>query len=389
MNIIFHLFHCFILFYIFNSILSTNLLENGVHNIDIVQNGDPFKEILLHGSRKLLDQLDARSQQIIDGILYNGKKFIHNVYNYRDMIYVSMITLEYCNKNCDVYCCGKNSNISSCDGKIKFDSSKSTTYKSNGSPFSIIYGQGFADGFLGSDKLKFGCIDKNNTLTIPNIVFGQATTIDKHAGNEPIDGTLGLAFQSIAINGVEPPLTAAIRLGLLANAIFTVYLATLGSNQKKLVKGGGQFTYGGLDNKNCGKVIGWAPLINRSYFIFELEGVSYGNSYQSKIRQKDTGSSLIYGSSSIILSIGQQIGAEYNKTANILFIPCNKTYNPITFKINGNKYNLTKEVLTIDVYDPLHLKCLFGMVPQNFPSGSLDWILGAPFIRQYCMFIYT
>uniref|UniRef100_A0A915LT91 Uncharacterized protein n=1 Tax=Meloidogyne javanica TaxID=6303 RepID=A0A915LT91_MELJA len=51
------------------------------------------KEILLHGSQKLLDQLDARSQQIIDGILYNGKKFIHDVYNYRDMIYVSMITL--------------------------------------------------------------------------------------------------------------------------------------------------------------------------------------------------------------------------------------------------------------------------------------------------------
>jgi len=47
----------------------------------------------LHGSQKLLDQLDARSQQIIDGILYNGKKFIHDVYNYRDMIYVSMITL--------------------------------------------------------------------------------------------------------------------------------------------------------------------------------------------------------------------------------------------------------------------------------------------------------
>ncbi|KAL7075571.1 hypothetical protein ACQ4LE_005155 [Meloidogyne hapla] len=294
---------------------------------------------------------------------------------------------EYCRKHCDIYCCGKNSNISSCDEKIKFDSSKSTTYKSNGRPFSIIYGQGFADGFLGSDKIKFGCIDENNTLTIPNIIFGQATTIDKHTGNEPIDGTLGLAFQSIAINGVEPPLTAAIRLGLIAEAIFTVFLATLGNSQKKLNKGGGQFTYGGLDSKNCGNVIGWAPLINRSYFIFEIEEVSYGNSYNSRKRQKvvsDTGSSLIYGSSSIILSIGQQIGAEYNKTANILFIPCNKNYNPITFKINGIKYNLTKEVLTIDVYDPLHLKCLFGMVPQNFPNGILDWILGAPFIRQYC-----
>uniref|UniRef100_A0A915LVB3 peptidylprolyl isomerase n=1 Tax=Meloidogyne javanica TaxID=6303 RepID=A0A915LVB3_MELJA len=78
--------------YIFERDLSI-IEKNGVHNIDIIQNGDPFKEILLHGSRKLLDQLDARSQQIIDGILYNGKKFIHDVYNYRDMIYVSTITL--------------------------------------------------------------------------------------------------------------------------------------------------------------------------------------------------------------------------------------------------------------------------------------------------------
>jgi len=47
MDIIFNLFYFFILFYNFNSILSTNLLENGVHNIDIIQNGDPLFVLIL------------------------------------------------------------------------------------------------------------------------------------------------------------------------------------------------------------------------------------------------------------------------------------------------------------------------------------------------------
>ncbi|KAF7633454.1 Peptidase A1 domain-containing protein [Meloidogyne graminicola] len=254
--------------------------------------------------------------------------------------------------------------------------------------------------------VKFGGINdnNNNTLIIPNIVFGQATTIDKHTGNEPIDGIIGLAFQSIAINNIEPPLSAAFRL--LSKPIFTVFLTTLNNNnQKKLIKGGGggQLTYGGYDNINCGKIIGWTPLINNSYYIFEIEEINYyNNNYISKAKQKvisDTATSLIYGNNSIILSIGKQIGAEYNKSQNLLFIPCNKTYNSITFKINGIKYNLTKvillfkikllknkkDVLTIDIYDPLNKKCLFGMVPQNLTNKNFDWIFGAPFIRQYCI----
>ena len=86
-------------------------------------------------------------------------------------------------------------------------------------------------------------------------------------------------------------------------------------------------------------------------------------------------------------------------------LPCDQHYDPITFTINGKQYSLPKEVLTISAGEPDRPNlCMFGMVPYEaeteeigenitegikstvqYPEGSEPaWILGDPFIRQYC-----
>ncbi|VDK54148.1 unnamed protein product [Gongylonema pulchrum] len=42
--------------------------------------------------------------------------------------------------------------------------------------------------------------------------------------DDPVDGIVGLAFTSIAVDGVTPPLIAAIEHNILEQPLFTVWL---------------------------------------------------------------------------------------------------------------------------------------------------------------------
>jgi len=66
-------------------------------------------------------------------------------------------------------------------------------------------------------------------------------------------------------------------------------------------------------------------------------------------------------------------------------VDCNVTYPPITFSINGHQYNLTSDVLTMDIGLGGN-QCLFALWSgKNFMQNfGIDWAFNAPFIRAYC-----
>uniref|UniRef100_A0A915CRJ7 Peptidase A1 domain-containing protein n=1 Tax=Ditylenchus dipsaci TaxID=166011 RepID=A0A915CRJ7_9BILA len=228
---------------------------------------------------------------------------------------------DYCEKLCDEYCCSSGDDyynsdgkISSCDSKNKFNSSQSSTYKQVGGSFRIGYGLGFADGFYGNDTVRLG--NDANALAIQNQTFAQ-------------------------VDGIVPPLINAINQGLLDQPIFTVYLASKGSFWHHF---GGLFTYGGLDTVNCGNVTGYVNLTSPTYYQFPMEGVSVGNysTTNSKDAISDTGTSLIYGPTEIVDEIANRVGAE--KVMGYYVVKCTKKYDPVTFTIGGQQYNLTYNV---------------------------------------------
>jgi hypothetical protein len=98
-------------------------------------------------------------------------------------------------------------------------------------------GSGSSSGYLGTDTVTF-LSGNGSTLTVPNTTFGQATNIAQVFASQPIDGILGLGFQSLAANNVVPPLINAINQNLLAEPLFTVWLAGESSNAST----GGAFT---------------------------------------------------------------------------------------------------------------------------------------------------
>ncbi|KIH43357.1 eukaryotic aspartyl protease [Ancylostoma duodenale] len=130
-------------------------------------------------------------------------------------------------------CCNSGGGPNACDGKSKYDSSLSKTFVADGRKWSIQYGTGSASGIIGQDIVRFGS-PGTNQLVVPGCVFGQATSLAPFFARQPIDGILGLAFKSIAVDGVTPPFLKAVDDHLVDQPVFTVFLEHVGGSSCSL-----------------------------------------------------------------------------------------------------------------------------------------------------------
>jgi hypothetical protein len=309
-----------------------------------------------------------------------------NVNDYEDFEYVGNITIGTPGQQFVVILDTGSANLwvpdktcRTCKGKHEFDSSKSSSYVANGQAWSIQYGTGSAKGILGQDTVTFiGSAGSN--LVVPKTVFGQATHIDQDLQQDVADGILGLAFQTLAVDNVVPPLVNAISQGLLDNPYFTVYLQEKGARDNVP---GGVFTYGALDTTNCGSLIAWQPLSSATYFQFKISGISVGSYSNSQSYDviSDTGTSLIGGPQTVTDAMANVVGAQYNSLYGAYFIDCNATPPPLKIVIGSNTYTINEKQLIVDAGNG---QCYWGVFPFDFGGFGPSWILGDPFIRQYC-----
>uniref|UniRef100_A0A914WJ38 Peptidase A1 domain-containing protein n=1 Tax=Plectus sambesii TaxID=2011161 RepID=A0A914WJ38_9BILA len=271
------------------------------------------------------------------------------------------------------------STCAACSRKHRYDRTKSSTFVDNGQKWNIGYGDGSnAGGVLAQDTYCFGSTGTTQ-LCIPNTVFGRATHLSGF-NNDATDGILGLAFQTIAVDHVVPPLINAISQKLLDAPIFTVWLTEVGPVNGKR---GGVFTYGGLDTTNCGPIIAYQPLSAATYWQFKIAGIGAG-SYSSNTGAdviSDTGTSFIGGPTGIVKEIATAVGAHYNAANQIYTIGCKATPPDVVITIGTNKYNIKAKNYIVDGGNG---QCYFGFFPFDSTGFGLSWILGDPFIRSYC-----
>uniref|UniRef100_A0A0N4ZPI8 Peptidase A1 domain-containing protein n=1 Tax=Parastrongyloides trichosuri TaxID=131310 RepID=A0A0N4ZPI8_PARTI len=287
---------------------------------------------------------------------------------------------DFCQFLCDSSCCSSmKASKSNCDGKNKFDSSKSSTYVKNGQSWTIQYGSGDANGFLGQDTVTF--VGSNGNLAIPKTVFGQAQQISSDFANDPTDGILGLAFTSLAVDNVVPPIIAAINQGLLNKPLFTVHLMHDGG-----VNGnpGGVFTYGDIDSTNCGPVIAYQKLSSATYWQFKIKSIAMGSaSYATGWDViSDTGTSLIAAPQSIADALASAASATYSEQDGAYLLSCSAKIPDMTIVIGSNTYTIPAAKLIDDV-GLGNGQCFFGVFGMDIGMG-LSFILGDPFIESYC-----
>jgi len=182
----------------------------------------------------------------------------------------------------------------------KYDSGSSSTYKANGTKYSIRYGSGSCSGFMSDDVVSVG------GLRVVNQTFAEVT---KEPGIAFVaahfDGILGLGFSSIAVTGATPWWYHAVEQKLVDEPVFAFYL-----NRK--AGGDGELLLGGVDQTHYTGNFSYVPLTNETYWEFKMDGVSVGGSAFCKGGCKaiaDSGTSLLAGPKDAVKEINKAIGA--------------------------------------------------------------------------------
>jgi len=178
-------------------------------------------------------------------------------------------------------------NDAGCEGKSKYNSAASSSYKANGKGITIQYGTGSMSGILDQDTVNL------DGTSISSYTFGAATQLANFFEGQPMDGILGLAYPSIAADSVQPVFDAMIAQGLVSNPVFGVYLDSSNGNS------GSQIQFGGTDSSLYSGSFIYTPVTQQTYWSVEIEGFAVGSSTVACSSGcngiVDTGTSLLVG----------------------------------------------------------------------------------------------
>lgn len=253
----------------------------------------------------------------------------------------------------------------------KYDSSASSTYKSNGTSFEIRYGSGSLSGFVSQDTVTIG------DITIKGQDFAEATSEPGLAfAFGRFDGILGLGYDTISVNRIVPPFYKMVEQKLIDEPVFAFYLAD--------TNGESEVVFGGVDkDKYTGKIT-TIPLRRKAYWEVDFESISYGDDTADLENTGvilDTGTSLIALPSQLAEMLNARIGAKKSYNGQYT-IDCSKRddLEDINFNLAGHDFPLSPYDYILEVSG----SCISTFMGMDFPEpvGPLA-ILGDAFLRRY------
>eukprot|EP00271_Cylindrocystis_brebissonii_P015814 TRINITY_DN38846_c0_g1_i1.p1 TRINITY_DN38846_c0_g1~~TRINITY_DN38846_c0_g1_i1.p1 ORF type:complete len:564 (+),score=85.28 TRINITY_DN38846_c0_g1_i1:148-1692(+) len=186
----------------------------------------------------------------------------------------------------------------------RYNSGKSLTYVSDGTPFQIQYGSGSMTGFQSIDTVTIG------DIAVKNQVFAEAT---KEPGVAfllaKFDGILGLGFPEISVNRIMPIWFNMVEQKLVPEPVFSFWF-----NRDPEEANGGEMVLGGVDPDHFKGKQYWSNITRRGYWQFGLEDVLIANRTTGFCKSgctaiADTGTSLLAGPTAIVAEVNAAIGA--------------------------------------------------------------------------------
>ncbi|KAG0163389.1 hypothetical protein DFQ28_011755 [Apophysomyces sp. BC1034] len=254
------------------------------------------------------------------------------------------------------------------NGQTKFDPSKSSTYKKDGTPWQIGYGDGSsASGVVGYDTVSLG------GLQIKQQAIELAKQESSEFQSDPVDGLLGLGFDSINTVSVKTPVDNLISQNLISKPIFGVFLG------KESNGGGGEYVFGGYDESHVGGTLTTVPVDNsQGFWGITVDGASVGGNSvgQSFSAIIDTGTTLLI----LTDDVAQQVASAYKAEDNgdgTYSIPCDtSSLQPLQFSIGGANFEVPPDSL---VFAKQGGQCIAGF---SGGGGSSFAILGDVFIKN-------
>lgn len=322
---------------------------------------------------KTFDQVvtSIQARTALLGASVNASAFPLPVHDFQDVSYTCTIQVGTPGQTAEVLFDTGSSNLWVPDKRFGshnvYDHAASSTYKANGKDFNIQYGSGPVAGFLSEDTFTFGGVSlKDFTFAEVNDVSG----LGKMYTQGKMDGIVGMAFSSIAQDGLIAPVEALAESGQLAEPVFAFYLEK--GTTSELI-------FGGVDSKHYTGDFTYVPLNAETYWQVQLNKLMLGDkqfgSNQNAI--VDSGTSLLAGPQSDVNVIANALNADTSQ--GVLIVECDKIASmpDLTFTLGqGSEFPLKVSEMVLQQQSN---ECVLGIQPSPAPL----WILGDVFMRKY------
>ncbi|KAG2079177.1 acid protease [Suillus decipiens] len=263
----------------------------------------------------------------------------------------------------------------------QYNAAASPTYRNTGNVFNVNYGFSYAEGTLAYDTIGMGGLKVNDQY------FGAVTDASSNFNTNPISGSLGLGFSSIATSGKPTFFENLIMQGKVEAPFFSVHL-TRGKAR------GSKITLGGCDMSKAVGPLTWVSVISKTYWTVHFDGaVVEGNYVSGNVDAAvDTGSSYIYVSQTLAYSIYANIpgaGPAANYSSGFFSFPCDS--NPtISFSLGGHDFGLSIQDFKLGQDGYGSTNCIGGIVGLDDPFMEGIVIIGNEFMKSwYSVFDYS
>ncbi|CAO3672336.1 unnamed protein product [Rhizopus stolonifer] len=264
----------------------------------------------------------------------------------------------------------------SCNSHRQYNAENSSTYISNGTDFSIMYGSGSVQGIISQDTIIVGGIQ------IDNQGFAESTVEPRETFMQAkFDGIFGLGYDTIAIKQTVPPFYNMVDRNLIEQKLFSFWIGDINDQGNE---SGGEIIFGGIDeSRYIGDVV-WSPVIRKGYWEVGVDSVIFdGQPIEIDVHSAaiDTGASLIIAPVNVVNAINNRIGAQPDmygqNSVNCTLLP---SLPEFCFVLSATNYCLGGEDYIVKIQG----QCISSFVAFDIPSPAGPiWIVGDVFLRKY------
>ena len=279
----------------------------------------------------------------------------------------------------------------------KFNKSQSSTFTSNGIPFSQAYVSGTMSGIYGEDQVGIGDIKS------VNLTFGliQKSAFATDYGDLKFDGIMGFG-NTYNLNGIGPDQSIIQQMAknkVIGNEVFSIhYLSSFSTNpESTLYVGDYHDNFTSAQPFHTGFCNCVQDILKVHYWSCSLKYILFGdianNEFQSK--KIPLKGNLIFdsGSNACIMPISafSTFFEEYKQqkcielvdyTEKYILCPSLSSLKDISFVVNGYALKIKKEVIFLPVKD-IELGYSGYLLQIIFSSTFSDFLLGTQFFSDY------